>query len=247
LRNTSYLVVVVDDDVEVIEEDEFEGLRNTSYLVVVVDDDVEAIEEDEFEGELDVDRLVYNLFMVWVGRHKLQANIPRFQREPLKRHSFLHNIDGVKRGNSGYTYNSNGVKGAANSYAHIVKGSQNSKKDSDSSPVMSSQIHLASSDFNTDGRVTWVETKGIPLKMWSKNTFNRVASKYGVLLDVDDQEDEHFHRKQIFKRVKKIRLDKKSLKYPPGYTPTGSKEAIGEKQFDTKKIQRMMLRNPFVQ
>nr|GFA82330.1 RNA-directed DNA polymerase, eukaryota [Tanacetum cinerariifolium] len=60
-----------------------------------------------------------------------------------------------------------------------------------------SQIQLASSDFNTDGRVTWVEIEGIPLKMWSKNTFNRVASKWGVLLDVDDQEDEHFHRKRI--------------------------------------------------
>nr|GFB16672.1 nucleotide-binding alpha-beta plait domain-containing protein [Tanacetum cinerariifolium] len=140
------------------------------------------------------------------------------------------------------TYNSNGVKGAANSYAHVVKGSQNLKMDSDSSPVMVLDdsclnekdyslcllgkmkdfttlanlkvvvanegfdnikfkymggywIQLASSDFNTDGRVTWVKIEGIPLKMWSKNTFNRMASKWGVLLDVDDQEDEHFHRK----------------------------------------------------
>nr|GEX25301.1 RNA-directed DNA polymerase, eukaryota [Tanacetum cinerariifolium] len=85
---------------------------------------------------LDVDRLVNNLSTVWVGRHKLQANILRFQREPLKRHNSLHNINGVKRGHLGDTYNSNGVKGAANSYAHVVKGSQNSKMDSDSSLVM---------------------------------------------------------------------------------------------------------------
>nr|GEU39671.1 RNA-directed DNA polymerase, eukaryota, reverse transcriptase zinc-binding domain protein [Tanacetum cinerariifolium] len=57
---------------------------------------------------------------------------------------------------------------------------------------------LASFDFYTDERVTWVEIEGIPLKMWSKNTFNRVASKWGVLLDVDDKGDEHFHRKQIY-------------------------------------------------
>nr|GEW80239.1 nucleotide-binding alpha-beta plait domain-containing protein [Tanacetum cinerariifolium] len=143
-------------------------------------------------------------------------------------------LDSEKRwGNSRDTYNSNGVKGAANSYAHVVKGSQNSKMDSDSSPVMVlddsclnekdyslcllgkakdfatlanlkvvvanegfdnikfkymggywvmmefqievtklkfqknsvmktwfSQIQLASFDFNTDGRVTWVEIKG---------------------------------------------------------------------------------------
>nr|GFA12013.1 nucleotide-binding alpha-beta plait domain-containing protein [Tanacetum cinerariifolium] len=188
-----------------------------------------------FINVLDVDRLVNNLYTVWVGRHKLQANIPRFQREPLKRHSSLHNIDGVKMGNSGDTYNSNGVKGAANSCAHVVKGSQNSKMDSDSSSLMVlndfclnekdyslclmgkvkdfatlanlkvvvanegfdnikfkymigywvmmefqtevtklkfqensvmktwfSQIQLASSDFNTDGRVTWVEIECIP-------------------------------------------------------------------------------------
>ncbi|GJR75257.1 nucleotide-binding alpha-beta plait domain-containing protein [Tanacetum coccineum] len=60
-----------------------------------------------------------------------------------------------------------------------------------------SQIHLASSDFTTDGRVTWVEIEGIPLKMWSKNTFSRVASKWGALLNVDDQEDGYFHRKRI--------------------------------------------------
>nr|GEW77410.1 RNA-directed DNA polymerase, eukaryota [Tanacetum cinerariifolium] len=189
-------------------------------------------------------RLVNNLCTVWVGRHKLQANIPRFQREPLKRHSSFHNIDGVKRDNSRDMYTSNGVKGAANSYAHVVKGSQNSKMDSDSSLVMVLDdsclnekdyshclmgkvkdfatlanlkvvvanegfdnikfkymggywIQLASSDFNTDGTITWVEIEGIPLKMWSKNKFNRVASKWDVLLDVDDQEDEHFHRKRI--------------------------------------------------
>nr|GEU81652.1 nucleotide-binding alpha-beta plait domain-containing protein [Tanacetum cinerariifolium] len=193
----------------------------------------------------DMDRLVNNLCTVWVGRHKLQANIPRFQTEPLKRHNSLHNIDGVKKGNSGDTYNSNGVKSATNSYAHVVKGSQNSKMDSDSSPVMVLDesclnekdyslcligkvkdlatlanlnvvvanegsdnikfkymggywVHLASSDINTDGRVTWVEIKGISLKMWSKNTFNRVALKWGVLLDVDDREDEHFHKKGIY-------------------------------------------------
>ncbi|GJX07027.1 RNA-directed DNA polymerase, eukaryota [Tanacetum coccineum] len=189
---------------------------------------------------LDVDRLVNNLCTVWVGRHKIQANIPRFQREPLNKHSSLHNNNGVKRGNSGDTYNINGVKGASNSYAHAVKGSQNvkdfatlanlkvvvanegfdnvkfkymgrywvmmefqtekTKLKFQANLVMNtwfSQIILASSDFTTYGRVTWVEIKGIPLNMWSKNTFSRVASKWGDLLDVDDQEDKHFHRKRI--------------------------------------------------
>nr|GEU31451.1 RNA-directed DNA polymerase, eukaryota [Tanacetum cinerariifolium] len=156
---------------------------------------------------LDVDRLVNNLCTMWVGRHKLQANIPRFQREHLKRYNSLHNIDGVKM------------------------GSQNSKMDLDSIPMMvmddsclnekdyslclmgkvkdfatlaNLKVVVANEGFDNikfkymGGRVTWVEIKGIPLKMWSKDTFNRVATKWGVLLDVDDQEDEYFHRKRIY-------------------------------------------------
>ncbi|PWA95691.1 uvrD-like Helicase, ATP-binding domain, P-loop containing nucleoside triphosphate hydrolase [Artemisia annua] len=60
-----------------------------------------------------------------------------------------------------------------------------------------SQIQQASCDFTTDERVIWVEIEGIPIKMWSENTFNRIASKWGVLLDVDDQEDKYFHSKRI--------------------------------------------------
>nr|GFB64403.1 UvrD-like helicase, ATP-binding domain, P-loop containing nucleoside triphosphate hydrolase [Tanacetum cinerariifolium] len=60
-----------------------------------------------------------------------------------------------------------------------------------------SQIQQVSHDFIIDERVTWVEIKGMPLKMWSKNTFNRVASKWGVLLDVDDKEDGCLHSKRI--------------------------------------------------
>ncbi|GKC69722.1 hypothetical protein Tco_1115605 [Tanacetum coccineum] len=55
----------------------------------------------------------------------------------------------------------------------------------------------ASNDFIIDGRVTWVEIEGIPLKMWSENTFNRIASIWGTLLHVEDQEDECYHRKRI--------------------------------------------------
>nr|GEY99536.1 RNA-directed DNA polymerase, eukaryota [Tanacetum cinerariifolium] len=82
---------------------------------------------------------------------------------------------------------------------------------------------LASCYFNTDGRVTWVEIEGIPLQMWSKNTFNRVASKWSVLLDVDDHKDEHFHRKRICKvfwvRAKEV----------PGWIPDFVKDNDEEK------------------
>nr|GEX85716.1 nucleotide-binding alpha-beta plait domain-containing protein [Tanacetum cinerariifolium] len=60
-----------------------------------------------------------------------------------------------------------------------------------------SQIQQATCDFTTNGRVSWVEIEGIPLKMRSENTFKRIASKWGVLIHVDDQEDSVFHCKRI--------------------------------------------------
>nr|GEW45415.1 putative exostosin-like protein [Tanacetum cinerariifolium] len=270
---------------------------------------------------LDVDRLVNNLCTVWVGRHKLHANIPRFQREPLKRHSSLHNIDGVKRGNSGDTYNSNGVKDAANSYAHVVKGSQNSKKDSDSSPVMDSDsspvmvlddsclnekdyslclmgkvkdfttlanlkvvianegfdnikfkymggywvmmefqtevtklkfqensvmktwfshIQLASSDFNTDGRVRAKEVPGwIP--DFVEDNDEEEDSEVGSYEEVPNGEDvknvedlEGDSDGEIVPDTK-FEEDFPNQKGEEDSVGQGSKKAIGEKQFDTKK------------
>ncbi|GKB12276.1 RNA-directed DNA polymerase, eukaryota, reverse transcriptase zinc-binding domain protein [Tanacetum coccineum] len=60
-----------------------------------------------------------------------------------------------------------------------------------------SQLHQASNDFIIDGRVTWVDIEGIPLKVWSENTFKRIASKWGALLNVDDQEEGCLHRKRL--------------------------------------------------
>ncbi|GJZ49052.1 RNA-directed DNA polymerase, eukaryota [Tanacetum coccineum] len=56
--------------------------------------------------------------------------------------------------------------------------------------MFSSKLKQASNDFIINGRVTWIEIKGIPLKMWSENTFNRISSIWGMILHVEDQEDE---------------------------------------------------------
>ncbi|GJZ99205.1 RNA-directed DNA polymerase, eukaryota [Tanacetum coccineum] len=42
-----------------------------------------------------------------------------------------------------------------------------------------------------------VELEGIPLKLWSENTFKCIASKWGVLLHVDDLEEGCFYRKRV--------------------------------------------------
>ncbi|GJU28780.1 hypothetical protein Tco_1172369 [Tanacetum coccineum] len=61
-----------------------------------------------------------------------------------------------------------------------------------------SQLKDASLDFNTDVRIVWLkESKLVPFKLWSGNTFKRIASKWEELLDVDNQEDTCYHSKRL--------------------------------------------------
>ncbi|GKG24469.1 nucleotide-binding alpha-beta plait domain-containing protein, partial [Tanacetum coccineum] len=48
-----------------------------------------------------------------------------------------------------------------------------------------SELNHASIDFIPEGRIVWVEVEGVPFKLWSGNTFKRLAAKWGDLLDVD--------------------------------------------------------------
>ncbi|GJR86115.1 RNA-directed DNA polymerase, eukaryota [Tanacetum coccineum] len=45
--------------------------------------------------------------------------------------------------------------------------------------------------------VTWIDLEGVPLCVWSHNTFVRISSKWGSLLHEEEDEETHFHRKRI--------------------------------------------------
>ncbi|GJU76446.1 nucleotide-binding alpha-beta plait domain-containing protein [Tanacetum coccineum] len=59
-----------------------------------------------------------------------------------------------------------------------------------------SELNHASIDFIPEGRIVWVEVEGVPFKLWSGNTFKRLAAKWGDLLDVD-QDVSSFHSKRL--------------------------------------------------
>ncbi|GJZ98645.1 RNA-directed DNA polymerase, eukaryota, reverse transcriptase zinc-binding domain protein [Tanacetum coccineum] len=65
-----------------------------------------------------------------------------------------------------------------------------------------STIQQASSSFYVDERVIWVDIEGIHLKVWSKNTFERIVFKWGELIYIDDQKDMCFHQKRICIKTK---------------------------------------------
>nr|GEW97644.1 RNA-directed DNA polymerase, eukaryota [Tanacetum cinerariifolium] len=58
-------------------------------------------------------------------------------------------------------------------------------------------IQQACKTFNIDGRVTWVDIEGVPLSLWSQNTFARISSKWGEMLYEEDKNELYLHRKRI--------------------------------------------------
>ncbi|GJY77337.1 RNA-directed DNA polymerase, eukaryota [Tanacetum coccineum] len=108
-----------------------------------------------------------------------------------------------------------------------------------------SQLKQASMEFNSEGRIAWVEVEGIPFKLWSDNTFKRIATKWGELLDIDDQEEMCFHSKRlciytkleknIFEEFKIIFRGKAfwiRAKEAPGWVPDFMEENDDEEQND---------------
>lgn len=51
-----------------------------------------------------------------------------------------------------------------------------------------SVLQQANDNFVPDGRLAWMEVDGIPFKLWTGKTFRRIASKWGELLDVEEDE-----------------------------------------------------------
>nr|GEV38593.1 RNA-directed DNA polymerase, eukaryota [Tanacetum cinerariifolium] len=213
-----------------------------------------------FINVFSVERLVSNSCMIWIDKHKLHANITRFQRSPVNANvSAPISNGGGKNNNSNVKVNTSMYRnkkptGNGTTYVNAVKGPiQQGSSDSeipalvlDNDCVMSkhlsncllgrvkefaslanikmtlnnegfmnikisymgemwvmmefgdiksmklfrenvsvrswfSQIIQASMDFVTKGRIAWVEIEGIPFKLWSGNTFKRIAAKWGVI------------------------------------------------------------------
>nr|GEV81924.1 glucose-methanol-choline oxidoreductase, FAD/NAD(P)-binding domain protein [Tanacetum cinerariifolium] len=164
------------------------------------------------------ERLVNNLCTVWIDRFKLHANIARFHRTPLnEKKSMPKKAGGVKK--------DTGVNEVGNPYVHVVKGQmQPENKESKATPalVLSDECLLlkdlskslfgrvkqfaplanirkavTSMEFNTKGRIAWVEVEGIPFKLCLDNRFKCIATKWGELLDIDDQDEMCFHSKRL--------------------------------------------------
>ncbi|GJU38233.1 RNA-directed DNA polymerase, eukaryota [Tanacetum coccineum] len=55
----------------------------------------------------------------------------------------------------------------------------------------------AQSDFAAKERIVWVDIEGVPLNAWSRSTFQKIGSKWGEMVELEDGYDDLFARKRI--------------------------------------------------
>nr|GEW82072.1 RNA-directed DNA polymerase, eukaryota [Tanacetum cinerariifolium] len=64
--------------------------------------------------------------------------------------------------------------------------------------VLQDAVH----DFVSDERIFWVDIEGIPLNVWSRETFLRIGKKWGETMDIEDNFDSSSGRKHLCIRTK---------------------------------------------
>nr|GEV55889.1 RNA-directed DNA polymerase, eukaryota [Tanacetum cinerariifolium] len=65
-------------------------------------------------------------------------------------------------------------------------------------------IQEACDDFVSDERIVWVDIEGVPLKAWSRETFNRIGKIWGETLDLEENADSSFGRKSLCIKTKHV-------------------------------------------
>ncbi|GKC34626.1 nucleotide-binding alpha-beta plait domain-containing protein [Tanacetum coccineum] len=94
-----------------------------------------------FINVFSVERLVNNLCTVWIGHHRLHANITRFQRPPVNENKSASlngggKNDNIKTNGSTNVYRNQKVSGGGQSYVNVVKGPNQKGRSNIEPPAM---------------------------------------------------------------------------------------------------------------
>ncbi|GKD42065.1 hypothetical protein Tco_1266710, partial [Tanacetum coccineum] len=60
----------------------------------------------------------------------------------------------------------------------------------------------AQADFVSRERIVWVDIEGVPIHAWSRATFDKIGSKWGDVMEIEESKDELFARKRICIKTK---------------------------------------------
>nr|GEZ63154.1 RNA-directed DNA polymerase, eukaryota [Tanacetum cinerariifolium] len=58
-------------------------------------------------------------------------------------------------------------------------------------------LQPAIDDFISEERIVWVDIEGIPMHVWSRNTFLKIGTRWGEALDIEESYDTTFARKRL--------------------------------------------------
>ncbi|GJZ29352.1 RNA-directed DNA polymerase, eukaryota [Tanacetum coccineum] len=130
-----------------------------------------------------IDRLVGNLCTLWIGRMHIHANVVHFTHPPRA----TRVSQPPKRVISG-----------TSSYVSAVKGSAVPP------PYISPCLLYAQPDFVSRERIVWVDIEGDPLHSWSRETFCKIGSKWGEVIDLEECLDDCFGHKRICIKTKQV-------------------------------------------
>ncbi|GJU17260.1 RNA-directed DNA polymerase, eukaryota [Tanacetum coccineum] len=62
----------------------------------------------------------------------------------------------------------------------------------------------AQSDFVSKERIVWVDIEGVPLHAWTRTTFNKIGSKWGEVMELEESKEDLFARKRICIKTKQV-------------------------------------------
>nr|GEU97839.1 RNA-directed DNA polymerase, eukaryota [Tanacetum cinerariifolium] len=65
-----------------------------------------------------------------------------------------------------------------------------------------SRLCNAQSDFVSRERIVWVDIEGVPLHAWSRSTFNKIGSRWGEVMELEECNDDFFACKRICIKTK---------------------------------------------
>ncbi|GJZ69812.1 RNA-directed DNA polymerase, eukaryota [Tanacetum coccineum] len=63
-------------------------------------------------------------------------------------------------------------------------------------------LQAAKQDFVSDERVVWVDIEGVPLNVWTRETFLKIGMKWGETMDIEENLDSSFARKRLCIKTK---------------------------------------------
>nr|GEX65261.1 RNA-directed DNA polymerase, eukaryota [Tanacetum cinerariifolium] len=164
-----------------------------------------------------VDRLVENLCIIWIGSYRLRTNPVRFQKEPLTSNYQLKKGNVVDNKNSFASVlkavgKIKDINALSNLYVILAnKGFDNvsltylggywvlvniesissKEKLSKHVGVASWFVELipASNSFVSENRLVWVSLEGLPIKLWNKAAFAKIVFLWGSLANTDAEDD----------------------------------------------------------